>query len=125
MTQVHPAASLVAGLLSDMSTTDQRWANKWTTLILTTCAVVSFPVAFYMQMFRICFYAIAGGTVLCLALFIPNWRQTPDKQEWANAELCDKYYDALHDARQRVAEFKKGSPPVSPGLKTQVSKKAN
>ena len=121
---IHPAASAVAGLLSDMSTTDQRWANRWTTRILSGCAVVSFPVAFYFQMFRICFYSILAGAIVCLALFLPNWRQTPDKQEWVSSEVCDRYYDALHEARQRVADFKKGGTPTSPAA-VKGNKKGN
>lgn len=100
---IHPAASRLAGLLSEMSLTDQVWANTWSQRILYACAIVSFPIAFFFQTFMIVFVTIAVGTLVCLLVFVPNWRQTEMVvQGWVDPVLCEKYYDTLYEMRTKT-----------------------
>jgi hypothetical protein len=122
--EVHPAASYVASLLSDMSLIDQLWSFSVGQRILTASAVLAFPVAYTIQSFRICAYAIAAALVLVLGLGLPNWRQRSDPSAFVSEEIVDAYYTALEAARSAkggdatsAAAAVGGSPVRTPSTK--------
>jgi hypothetical protein len=136
---VHPSASFVASLLSEMSIRDQSWGFSLIRLILLSSACISFPIAFYFESFKICAYSIFAGTVLCALLVLPNWRRNQDEHEFVSDELVERYYKELEEMRKQTdstslapvdvdsapARDKREKPPTPTGSSKGGKKKNN
>lgn len=96
---VHPLARKLAALLSPMSLTDQRLCFLWSQRIMYTAGVLLYPVAWYIETFRVFAVGVLCAAGLCCVLFLPNWYQHPDPEvTYVSKATTREYYDKLQRA---------------------------
>jgi hypothetical protein len=103
-TPVHPMAKSLAGLLKPMSFRDQRTCFAWCQRILYATGLVLYPVAWYMETFRVFAYGVLLAAGVCCLLFVPNWYQHADPHiTYVDCAVTKAYYDGLAEAQKQCA----------------------
>lgn len=112
---VHPAARLIAGLMSTMSLRDQHAGASAVNTAFYIVTPLSFAVAMVLGKFWICVYSILGLGALSLLLFVPNLRQRPNVavcpktgtalDVCVSVEANERYYQAFNNVNGFLVDF--------------------
>lgn len=112
---VHPAARWVAGLFSPMSLRDQDYCADMLQRIVWGSLAVSFPIAYWLGNILVTVGGVIAAAVVCLVLFVPNWRQRPDPAlQYADDTAVYHYYQQYEAAKKAAREKKPKSTATSP-----------
>ena len=104
-----------------MSLKDQIDGMNLASYVLYATGGISFVVAYYLNRFIICVYAVIGVALLLAALYLPNWRLRKDSAadvvgtelegkaimgtigEWVSPTETEAFYGQLMEMRDAIS----------------------